>query len=90
MLERIALFVASLTAALVIAVAVVAAGVNVDPAARPTPAAATITTDQPSGQAVQVDTVYLTTPLPTTVTVHRTVAQATAGGDDEGEGGDDD
>ena len=85
MVQRIALFVASLAAAAVLAVGLAVAGVG--PATDPQPTAAasnaTATDPQPSPR-VQVDTVYVAPPqAPKTVVVHKTVAAT--GGEQESE-----
>ncbi len=89
MFHRVALFVASLTAALVLAFGLAMAGIVPVPApSGAEPVAATI--DPPQQPTVQVDTVYLTPPVaPQDVTVTRTV---NGGGEHENEheGGRDD
>jgi hypothetical protein len=91
MIQRIALFTASLAAALAIGLGLALAGVG--PAASTaaidtTPAATTATADPTPAPTVQVDTVYVAAQAkPKTVTVHKTVAAPR--GDDEGQGEDD-
>jgi hypothetical protein len=90
MIQRIALFTASLAAALTIGLGLAVTGfspatssVSVDPASDGTTA-----TSSPATPSVQVDTVYVAAPpKPKEVTVRKTVAAPH--GDDEGEGADD-
>lgn len=82
MIDRIAIFAASLAAAGVLVAALVLAGFA--PARPATSAAATVATAPAPTPQVQVDTVYLAPPQqPDVVTVHR--VQPARGGDDEGE-----
>ena len=85
MIQRIALFTASLAAALVIGLGIALAGLT--PATSPVAidAAATSPVDPTAAPTVQVDTVYVAAqPKPKEVTVHKTVAAPH--GDDEGQG----
>jgi hypothetical protein len=90
MVHRVALFVASLVAALTLAAGLFLAGFAPpgDPPAGPAdPVAATAPAPSPR---VQVDTVYVAPPVaPQDVTITK-VARASRGGDDEGERGGDD
>jgi hypothetical protein len=88
MINRIALFIASLTAAAVLAFGLAATGlVPLGPSSTAGPVAVT---DPPPQPTVQVDTVYLTPPVaPQDITVTRTVTSH--GERDEGhEGGEND
>jgi F0F1-type ATP synthase membrane subunit c/vacuolar-type H+-ATPase subunit K len=87
MVQRIALFVASLAAAAVLAVGLAVAGVG----PRDTPAAAStatsVATDPAATPQVQVDTVYVAAPQPPkTVVVHKTVAPTGGEHENESEG----
>ena len=88
MIQRIALFAASLAAALAIGVGLALAGLA--PASSPLAidAAPSASVDPPAAPIIQVDTVYVAAqPKPKEVTVHKTVAAPH--GDDEGGGEDD-
>ncbi len=95
MLQKIALFVASLAAALTLAVALAAAGfapgATTPPVASTTPAS-TVGADVAEVAApppVQVDKVYIAPPKPQkTITVHK-VVKAGGGEESEGSEGDD-
>lgn len=91
MIQRVALFVASLSAAGVLAAALALGGL----APAGDPAAATdappAATDAPPQPTVQVDTVYVTPKVkPKHVTISRTVRASSGEGEHEGEGKGDD
>ncbi len=88
MIHRVALFTASLGAALALAIGLALAGFN--PGAAPVGASQVTATADPQPQpTVQVDTVYLTPPgKPQDVTVTRVVGPS--GGEHEDESGGDD
>lgn len=87
MINRIALFAASLAASLALAVGLLLAGFNPVPTPGPQLTATTAPQPQPT---VQVDTVYLTPPVaPQQITVNRTVSSRGKGGEGpEGRGDD--
>ena len=90
MIQRIALFSASLAAALAIGLGLTFAGLApaTSPVAVDAAPAGTTVTDPTAAPTVQVDTVYVAAqPKPKVVTVHKTTAAPQ--GDDEGEGEDD-
>lgn len=90
MTQRIALFTASLAAALAIGLGLALAGLGPvsSPAAIDAAPAGLAVTDPAAAPTVQVDTVYVAAqPKPQEVTVRKTVAAPH--GDDEGEGEDD-
>ncbi len=92
MVQRVALFIASLTAALALAAGLALSGLA--PAAEPAPVIAEVApaaTDAAPEPTVQVDTVYVTPKVkPKHVTVNRTVRSGSTGeGEHEGGGGDD-
>jgi len=93
MVHRVALFIASLTAALVLAAGLALSGLA--PAADPAPAVADVqpaATDPAPKPTVKVDTVYVTPKVkPRHVTVTRTVGTTRGSGEHEHErgGGDD-
>lgn len=92
MIQRVALFVASLSAAGVLAAALALGGLA--PAADPAAAAVDAppaATDAPPQPTVQVDTVYVTPKVkPKHVTISRTVRASSGEGEHEGEGKGDD
>ena len=87
MVQRLALFLASLTAALVLAAGLALSGLA--PATDPAPVMADVAlaaTDAVPKPTVQVDTVYVTPKVkPKHVTVTRTVASSSRSGDGEQE-----
>lgn len=89
MINRLALFIASVAAALTLTVALAAAGFGSGSAAIPVAMAPSTGAPIDAGLAdsrVQVDTVYLAAPLaPETITV-RKVSPASGEGEGEGEG----
>ncbi|MFI5255241.1 MAG: hypothetical protein ACHQ15_07280 [Candidatus Limnocylindrales bacterium] len=90
MVFRIGLFVASLAASFGLAGALSLAGLAPHPGAPAATATATSETQvaaAPQPPLVQVDTVYLVAPEPTTIVVHK---QARKSSGSENEGGDDD
>lgn len=92
MVQRVALFIATLAAALVVAAGLALSGLA--PAADPAPViaeAAPAATDAAPTPTVQVDTVYVTPKVkPKHVTVTRTVRSGSNGeGEHDGEGGED-
>jgi len=88
MIQRVALFTASLAAALSIGIGLALAGVGPAPSAAIDPAGTTATTGPTAAPTVQVDTVYLAAQAkPKEITVRKTVSAPH--GDDEGEGEDD-
>lgn len=92
MIQRVALFVASLSAAVVLAAALALGGLApaADPAAAITDAPPAAT-DAPAQPTVQVDTVYVTPKVkPKHVTVSRTVRASSGEREHEREGGGDD
>lgn len=97
MISRIALFIASLAAALTLAVALSAAGFAPGSSQPTTASTTTVPVDPAAADAatpppVQVDTVYLAAPArQQTITVQRVAASTggEAGESGEGEGGDD-
>ena len=92
MIQRVALFVASLSAALVLAAALALGGLApaADPAAVVTDAPPAAT-DGPPQPTVQVDTVYVTPKVkPKHVSVTRTVRSSSGEGEHEREGEGDD
>jgi hypothetical protein len=90
MVQRIALFVASLAAVVVIVVGLQAAGVG-SPAPRPAAvASAASPTDAVPTPRIPVDTVYVAPPqTPRTVVIHKTAPAAIGGYETESEGGGD-
>lgn len=75
MVQRIALFVASLAAAAVLAVGLAVAGVGPAASAPAASTAVSTTADPAPTPRVQVDTVYVAAPVkPKTIVVHKTVA----------------
>ena len=86
MVQRFALFVASLVAVAVLVVGMVAAGVGPSATGSAAIASAASPSDAAPTPGVQIDTVYVAPPqVPQTVEVHRTVP-ASAGGENESEG----
>ena len=86
MVQRFALFVASLVAVAVLVVGMVAAGVGPSATGTATSALAVAPTDAGATPGVQIDTVYVAPPqVPQTVVIHKTVP-ASAGGENESEG----
>jgi hypothetical protein len=91
MIQRTALFAASLVAALVLAVGLVFAGFGPGAASAPVAADQIVSaTDAPPQPTVQVDTVYLSAQAkPKVITETRTTSAAPKGDDDENESDDD-
>jgi hypothetical protein len=91
MVHRVALFLASLTAALVLAAGLAIGGLA--PAADPAPLTADVApaaTDAAPAPTVKVDTVYVTPKVkPKHITVTRTVPSRSGAGENEHEGGGD-
>jgi hypothetical protein len=86
MVQRFALFVASLVAVAVLVVGMVAAGVGQSATGTATIASAADSTDAAATPRVQIDTVYVAPPqVPQTVVIHKT-APASAGSENESEG----
>jgi hypothetical protein len=88
MLQRIGLFVATLAAALVVVIGIVAATPSSGAPTASTPASAieNRATMEPTEPPVQVDTIYLPARIPPkTITIHRNVAPASGGDDGETE-----
>lgn len=86
MVQRIALFIASLGAAAALVVGLAVAGVGPAGASPATPTAAEATPAAQPTPRVQVDTVYVAAPTaPKTVVVHKSVPAA--GGENESESG---
>jgi len=77
MVQRFALFVASLVAVAVLVVGLTAAGVTAAPASPAAVASAAATPDPAATPQVQVDTVYVDPPqAPQTVVVHKSIPAA--------------
>jgi hypothetical protein len=87
MVQKTALFIASLAASVTLAVALAAAGFAPGAPAVPADAAPAVSTDAASASqapAVQIDKVYVPAPVPQkTITVHKVLQ--TAGGENESE-----
>ena len=93
MIQKTALFVASLAAALTLAFALAAAGFAPGATTVPADPVATVSMDAavtPTAPLVQIDTVYVPAPVPQeTITVHKVVKTASSESEDD-EGGEDD
>jgi hypothetical protein len=88
MLQRIALFIATLAAAFVLVIGL--SGTALSPRAQVTPdPTPTLVASQPTDPPVQVDTVYVPAPVPPkTVTIHRNVPPSGERETETGGGGD--
>jgi hypothetical protein len=90
MLSRVALFIATLAAAWVLAfgISVATRSALADTGPQAGPDTVHLADGAPTTPRVQVDTVYLPAPVaPRTITVHRNIAPAGPGEDEEDKGG---
>lgn len=90
MVQRIAIFIASLAAAAALAAGLAVAGLGSGTAAPASSVATSTVADPQPTPRVQIDTVYVAPPnKPKTVVVHKTVAPAGGEHESESEGGGD-